>query len=915
MKKMHKSVKTVVLFLTCLLVGFMFLEEDKKNRVEEFLDKIREILKKVQELQNQAKKKKDKSNKAKIRQMIIEKLANPYSRLKHFQIKTKKDESNTSNDSLKTGETSTSQISPTFLRRIQRIFRQNPNLLPFTLPNLAKYTTFGKRGKEEVGDENKSSNKKESDGKKDDKELTKMKEFLDELFSQLIEKMLNFWTFEWRLFSGNEKRFNFIKNNICKDEIYVSGGMEAEDIFENTFLWRLKGDLPQQLKPDEPISPFFNILNITSFYDEVGKSTQYVYSLYKKEGASVVSRKTLDFKKSPCYNLSVFESYGRKLITENETFKKVERCWRFLHSKQPKKLCNWQDIQKMYKLINKYLSLALQIYKNQIIPAFFNLCNLSCLCPDLGIRCGSGAESDETTFTLYILLYKTVKSVENINDEWYEQWKSIEKEIDNLYSSEYTKKKETKCSFEEDFYKLITNFYTEWEKIKKENPKGLAVETKIADEEFLKALKNKDTKEVEKSYMNFLKTIYKIKEVPKAIVKLTKDIEEFFIAKTKGHFLCSSYLLGTFIDKFYKVAIEPPPVLRKYLNFSFENIVKKLPPEERGKYTGPIFYFEVKRRLPTTFIAGNIFLQGKYNDDTVNGGVNVVDTILGNNHSQWGALDYLVFIDYHTYFYFNEYKLLKCVKGLHFSEYVGRDNKKERLLNCLFEKKDFKKCMEETYVTFASIKKIWDEFFGFLELENLKFADIKQILSNLAEKVVKENKTYAQFFPSVGACCGGGDLCSEVIGIPQDNLKEVCVEIDGKLPICAQSPSNWCKLCFDNENKEITCHGDEKACTDNAAVLYRKCNKLMSDFYDVIQALLENFKKLDGFCQNSQELISKCKSIANVQCGTISQQKCETLFKLDSYTKTAIATRKSLPKITEEELNMIVSADKIECPK
>jgi hypothetical protein len=248
----------------------------------------------------------------------------------------------------------------------------------------------------------------------------------------------------------------------------------------------------------------------------------------------------------------------------------------------------------MYKLINKYLSLALQIYKNQIIPAFFNLCNLSCLCPDLGIRCGSGVESDETTFTLYILLYNTVKSVENINEAWYEQWKSIEKEIDNLYSTEYTKKKETKCSFEEDFYKLITNFYTEWEKIKKENPKGLAVETKIADEGFLKALKNNDIKEVEKSYTNFLKTIYKIKEVPKAIVKLTKDIEEFFIAKTKGHFLCSSYLLGTFIDKFYKVAIEPPPVLRKYLNFSFENIVKKLPPEERGKYTGPIFYFEVK---------------------------------------------------------------------------------------------------------------------------------------------------------------------------------------------------------------------------------------------------------------------------------------------------------------------------------
>jgi hypothetical protein len=131
----------LILSITSLLYPQMQQQQtQQKVDVEQFLQKIKDILKQMEEIAKQfEKKEKNKERKQEIRKKIIGKLSNPFSRLKHKVIKTKKPEELSKTQPNQEEKTSLQKNNQTLQRQINTFLNKNPQFVPFKFPDLKQF--------------------------------------------------------------------------------------------------------------------------------------------------------------------------------------------------------------------------------------------------------------------------------------------------------------------------------------------------------------------------------------------------------------------------------------------------------------------------------------------------------------------------------------------------------------------------------------------------------------------------------------------------------------------------------------------------------------------------------------------------------------------------------------------------------
>jgi hypothetical protein len=230
-KKGKLSIKVIlIIFLSGIF--YSQAQQQQKIDVEQFLQKIKDILKQMEERAKQFEKKgKNKERKQEIRKKIIEKLSNPFSRLKHKVIKTKKPEDLSKTQPNEEENTSLQKNNQTLQRQINTFLNKNPQFVPFKFPDLKQF--FQKSG---GGNNPSGSNSSTSQGSQtstatdtiDEETLSKYKA-VKALYDQMIENLVNFWSMVW-LIIKDQKRFDYIRNNLCKGEV-ADEVKEPKEIF------------------------------------------------------------------------------------------------------------------------------------------------------------------------------------------------------------------------------------------------------------------------------------------------------------------------------------------------------------------------------------------------------------------------------------------------------------------------------------------------------------------------------------------------------------------------------------------------------------------------------------------------------------------------------------------------------------
>jgi hypothetical protein len=503
---------------------------------------------------------------------------------------------------------------------------------------------------------------------------------------------------------------------------------------------------------------------------------------------------------------------------------------------------------------------------------------------------------------IYMLSYSNIKL--KVTEKWYNAFGVLIERIQNMQQNGYALKPlDTKCGkVEEDYRNIIKDFYDAAGKLPS------IPDLKSYENAFLKAVEENDLEAVKKNYEKFAEYASKFVEFSSL---LERKLKEFFY-NHKNNFLCALYFIDDFFQSFLADVCSGNCLLL-VSGISPLRLIDTLPEEEKKRFGSLLLYFKLKEKYPKLFLPGQIpyiSLSLNRDSDSVLTGKIFVDTIL--NGERVGAssptirrdiLFYLPFADYHTFFNSVSYKFAKCVKGQQLDSFAG-DTTKASFLNCLFKKKDFKRCMEEVYLKSSelpNVRKVWDEFFEYVNVQSIPLDKIDSVVT-IIDKV--KGKKYIEVFPSIKKCCEGSG-CDKAATIDINTFDKCCryAEVENVLRTCEDAErklANSCAFCYIVQEGKVGVGGDK--CVTPA---YAQCIPLYSVIDEIFQQL---GKKREGFCQAMRDYINSCKNQASLKCGNIAQF-CEKYLSFDGANR-----RKDLPPLSQDDLDSIVPDEEINCP-
>jgi hypothetical protein len=830
-KQANLTLKIVLIFLLSCSV---YLQDQQKD-IENFLEYIRQILLRAKELQEKQQKKQSeeerKKRKKKIKKMILNKLANPfyyYLKRQHTIIKTEKPQVPQSGDGTnsKTSFSSSAKDGMVY-KEIKSILKQNPQLFPFlSLPQnklfksmaAIKSTTEGEKGSVQ------NSSDEEVYIKED------ILKNVERYYREVSAKAKSFWEMFNLYFVVNKGRFKYLRRKICPNEIDIA-------------------------------RPGFNIfLSGYSFSPLARMEDSYYlssYAYFKCNSFPLLAH-------SLCTNLSYLNSFAicknvdgnfSSLITIlNQCLKNGKYCIKVSGL-----------FRKAISTARKYFEYAQMIFKNQMLPAIVEMCGQECLCKDLGFKTCQTAGDDSLQspeMVVYMLSYNTIKQIEKIDDTRYAALEKIVKSITQARKQEYALKEVTKCGeVERGFNSIIQNFYNEWEK------EGLSQQDidllKAAEREFLVYFEDNDRKNVEESYGKFIEGIAKLKRAMNKLQILLSQLQQFLV-NNKDKDICLSYLVGEFFNRFNKVAQRGPEgdrySLKVLLNIDNSSFYSILPDTYMRRYKAYLLYFSLLRQWSPTF-STELSLTPEKVGNSVADGVILLSKLWGFSIKEEGVplaegevkerpefpSWFITLLDYHIYFFNMRIKFAQCVEGKSPVELLGGDKTKASFLECLFEKKDLKICLEENYLYGRQeTKKVWDEFFALTKLNALKADRVEEILAKVAETFGKKDILYSEIFQTVKSFCS--NICCK--GISEGDKRHF-----GRL--CSTSPCSVanCKVCYDSNDGKIKCPGEscQGACLRVAEIANLLLGQVQGD--------------ISTFCQRAVPIVQNCPKDTQAICG------------------------------------------------
>jgi hypothetical protein len=913
--------------LLILLVGIFYSygqqeqgqKPQQKIDVMQFLQKIKDILKEIAERAKQLeKKKKDKAQKKKVRKKILQRLTNPFYWVKrqHWKIEVKKPQDSSKTQPQAAENSSLQQNNQTLQRQINTFLKQNPQLLPFKFPDFKQFWR-GNSFKEISNEKEKGlAGDKENGISGKDSSLQTLVKWYNEMANEVIK----FWKMFYIYFIKDEKRFVYLRNKVCKGEIDVLkegfrvfidmvSVKDEKSGFKNTDIVNIEcddivsghcGDVGGTI-----FAPLAGARNNPKSIDAINNGWFASYYLSNKVVPSC--SKAPSVEDSLCSGLANLDAYAVCKISDNDS--QILRCLQNMRS------CKGIEevlrlIKKTLKYYYKYFKYASMIYKNQMLPAIFDMCFKKCLCKDLGIsRCGENNDSNDMDETaIYILSYQNLKEVEGLGENWYLSVSHVIEVSKKMNSAGYATKETTKCKqIEKDFNRIIQSLFKNLEDNK------ISVEDiKKSEERFLLAYQENDKESLKENYENLIDGIAKFKEI---FSTFGNEITQFF-SRYKSNPVCITYFITDFFKEFLNTAVNKN-TLELLSQVSLTKLVERLSKEEKERFIPFLLYNILKNtyRGVDSLFSLNVELVDSYKDDSVAVGAKLIEKMVkGKDRSavKYHSLDFLPLVDYHTYFYFIGYQYAKCVEEKRLIEYVKGDEQKAAFLDCLFGKKDFKVCLEEVYLQqekLPNVKRVWEEFFKYVAIKN-EYVEINNVPLNKIDDILKafekiEGKTYIEIFPSVRGCCDTEDICRQAAMISTRDFQSVCSinTLTRKLFQCP--PRGQCVLCYKiKDGKEvIECDGSNCRTGNKCERIVAAVNEIFQKRKDIIQ--------LEDFCNRMINYIEECqRKYASVKCGD-ALSFCESPLKLDVWL--AINIRESLPKLPPGELDMIKPADKVVC--
>jgi hypothetical protein len=825
-----------------------------KVDIESFLEKIKQILQKMEEEAQKAKKKKDKRDKAKIRREILKKLTNPYYRLKRHIINVKKPSPKDSDLADKTSDTlkSLEQISIKTSEILNRILSQQPTLKPFQFPSLRKFLQENKQ-KVEMGSSSDNVNK--PDEKKEIEVDSDTFSSLRSWYSGMLRNLLKFWSMFNIYFVSNETRFLYLVENVCLKEVDTRGGgfkvfrdvktaigevfnifsEECKDFTSGCFL-DYSGDF-------EPVNPLFSPLATTLEYKappSFERVEHYSYYLSKRTSYSCDKIPTTD--ESLCSALVDLDFYALCKIRKYDS--KILGCLRNMD--KCKNIAF--TLNRSMRYYKRYFTYMEKILKLKLFPLIVDVCYNKCLCKDLGITsCGSNyfnSSEEDIKLALYLLNYSTLKSVEKIDEEWYEVFKEVYDKIRQMKRMELYQKEITKCgAIESDFNAIVRKLYEEWER----NVKADIIDIKEYERRFLLYIGEKNLPKVEENYNLYVTSLMNIKETIKgAINQMEKFVQKF---GSSNNAVCVAYLVGGFLSSF-DMPQKGFNGIWRLTGVDFKNLIERQNDLIRKDLQPFLLYFNLTQSF-RNIISEIVILGGKYSENTVATGINLLKTFFKS--SQSNLLDYLPYLDYHVYFYNTKYKFAKCVLDTkNLKEFLNGDEKLTDFVDCLFAKKDFKGCVEQKYLAQLTIvKKVLDEFYDIVGIKSLGIGEIEEVLS-LVSKFEKEQKKYVDILSGVKNCCGNFDFCSAYVDIDLSRFETFCKDNLERCPVQGQ-----CKFCYEESEGEIKLKCDGGACKEPTSADAQACNAMVEKFSRLLEKLGEMQPQL---CKKAVEYLKECKS-------------------------------------------------------
>jgi hypothetical protein len=356
-----------LLVVSMIVLNFSLYPDEKGNiDVAQFLENIRQILKKIQQLQS-LKKSKDKSKKAQIRKSIIDKLSNPYSRLKQHKINVAPPPSESLNsETLKSEKQQSTAIVKKFIQdAAKNTFKSNSYLLPLV-------SDLNKILKEIVPKGNTTSKKGDfNDPNTPTIVNEKFSDFMQKFevwFGGVSEIVRSFWITYFNFFIAHKKRNLYARYKLCKD-----------DYFSIVAPFSL-----QSFAPADIFSPV-----------AIGKFSALQCKL-KEVGSNYPI----------CHSLRMLDFFGdcaiRKVYIDiRETYKKCSSLKNSTGECPKLSLLVW----KILRAVKEYIKVMNRIFVNKLLPEIFNVCYKECLCEDLNIKCGQGKKVEEIKYDTITILY------------------------------------------------------------------------------------------------------------------------------------------------------------------------------------------------------------------------------------------------------------------------------------------------------------------------------------------------------------------------------------------------------------------------------------------------------------------------------------------------------------------------------
>ncbi|MFN7181800.1 MAG: hypothetical protein ACK4NF_03865 [Planctomycetota bacterium] len=858
---------TPFLLLLLLLAQFFSIHSQENNEkdIKQFLENIKLTLQKFKEL-NAKETKYDRRAKEKrkkeIRKKLIERLTLPYvSSHKHFIIDYKKQQLNFSSKKIDLNQQNDTGNQPFEVQvlksNLNKILKENRALIPFKLPDLASF--LKNNSKAQVS--NNITSQSQPSGYQDSQSATSIlgSDSLRGWYLEIVRNLLGFWTFVIKMFN-NEKRFAYLKHRLCRGEIENSLTSHSQLFLLNS---------PLITSPDNVASlkiyfPLFSPLNTTETFYTISNNVHFT-------NCSAVADKYRNG--SVCTNLALLSQFGYCKIHKGSDY--FELLYQYITAKNisPTKLK--PAIRKLYNGASRYFAFARQIYKNLLLPTFFDMCYIKCLCTDEGIPCTHTLQVDNSpTALISLLVYKSA---------YQEMLKNVEDLYQSLNDTFLTYAQVNQCdnfvtTLNESLNKNKQNIVNILQKYVTEIP---ARDMYNFYQNYFVAFFNKLS-----SSVNILDEIVKSQD----FITFIKQYDELKNNLSDVHEKCK-FLLFSFIAKIRKN--------RDALNFLISN-----------NKTQMLFLFQ----LDESYIYSLLDLQYKTSQEIE--GINISEIIEKDIEKM---LTILSLLKYDIFTYLSVLQLNRCfnyilpplIRSADASK-IDRIEQIERLLkkfkcifdtpeqntDCLLTNEFFKKLVKEIVMARSSLL---DMRSIILENEDSYLYELSQTLRGycLNKNLDRCNNFYREGYFSINEDTGGissdewgraveyfcvREGAEKISGL--DDIKEFCP--DFKILPCEQVSATQPQICEDSNSRLM----QNAQCTTEAT---GRCNKIYSYLSKAWRTALldrprENLElagqkykiEKDKFCRFLYENMFDCCSFISAVEADAVEKRLEIFFILPS---------------------------------